>query len=101
MNLEISRDSLNIPKKSGSSSNQLFYRFIENFQSETTKKAYINDLKSFFKYQKSYHNVKGINEISLEHGISYRNHLENIKKLKETTVNGKLISLSSFFEYLW
>ena len=62
--------------------------------SEKSLMAYQSDLLDFIKYCKS-------KEITDELLLSYVKHLSAERKLKNSTINRKLVSLKLFFDYLY
>lgn len=58
--------------------------------------AYQSDLNDFFKYS----NLLKVKEINSKVILSYFEYLSKIKKLKDTTINRKIITIKQYFNYL-
>lgn len=61
--------------------------------SQKTLKAYESDLSDFFYYFKE--------NITSNDVISYFNYLNNVKQLKDTTINRKILTIKQYFNYCY
>lgn len=76
------------------------YEFFENFTSEHTKKSYRVDINQFAQFiLTSFPNISRPDEIERFHMVAYRNFLQS-QKLAPKTINRKLSSISSYFDFL-
>lgn len=79
---------------------KLDYEFFSNFTSEHTRKSYRNDIKQFFLFLREQNfSLKDLNDIERFHIVAYRNSMEE-KKLAPKSINRKLSSISSYFDFL-
>lgn len=79
---------------------KLEYEFFHNFESPHTRKSYRIDLVSFFEFiSDHFFNVQAYNAIERVHIVAYRNWLSD-NDMAPKTINRKLASLSSFFDFL-
>ncbi|RLA64333.1 MAG: hypothetical protein DRQ88_03825 [Epsilonproteobacteria bacterium] len=74
---------------------KLDFEFFKNFESEHTRKSYRSDIRQFIVF----FNNQFQGAIERVHIVAYRNWL-NEKKLAPKTINRKLSSLSSYFDFL-
>lgn len=73
----------------------LEHKSTNNLQPKTIK-AYTSDLNSFINYLKV-NEISEINEIVI---INYINELQNVRKLKDTSIQRHLLTLKIFFNFL-
>jgi integrase/recombinase XerD len=75
--------------------------FLENFNTNNTKKAYKKDLIDFFKFTQSSFglSLETVKEIDTIHFVAYRDYLKN-KSLTTATVNRKFSSIKSFWKWM-
>ena len=73
----------------------LEHKSTNNLQSKTIK-AYTSDLNSFINYLKL-NEISEMNEIVI---INYINELQNVRKLKDTSIQRHLLTLKIFFNFL-
>jgi len=74
---------------------KLDYEFFNNFESEHTRKSYRSDIRQFINFFNQDYRAP----IQRVHIVAYRNYL-NDKELAPKTINRKLSSLSSYFDFL-
>ena len=78
----------------------LVEEFIYNFESPHTRRNYKNDLKSFENFiNQSELVINNILDLERKHIVDFRNQLQEAE-LAPKTINRKLSSLSSFFDFL-
>ncbi len=80
---------------------KLDYEFFNNFTSIHTKKSYKNDIKQFISFIKINFAGTVFKIINVErfHIVAYRNYLTD-KSFAPKTINRKLSSVSSYFDFL-
>ena len=80
--------------------NPFFFEFFENFESENTKKSYRNDIKQFFNFLKdSIFDIGELNDVKRLHAVTYKKWLSDTGYAPKT-INRKMSSVSSFWDYL-
>lgn len=87
------------------SQNSLFYSgFFDNFRSEHTKAAYMQDLLDFRRFLKKFHNDALFNAITHEIIVNYKTFLLECgpqgKPLSKNSTNRKRSCLRKFFQHL-
>lgn len=79
---------------------KLEYEFFHNFQSPHTRKSYRIDLLQLFEFlSDNFFSVKSYAQIERVHIVAFRNWL-NDNEMAPKTINRKLASASSFFDFL-
>ncbi len=74
--------------------------FLFSFPSAHTRRAYLNDLKSFTKFlQKHNPNIFTLPQIDDFAIVAWKNELEKIQKIRTTSVRRKLNCISALFEF--
>jgi len=74
---------------------KLDFEFFKKFESEHTRKSYRSDIRQFI----DFFNIEFKAPIERVHIVAYRNFLKE-KELAPKTINRKLSSLSSYFDFL-
>jgi len=79
---------------------KLEYEFFHNFESPHTRRCYRNDISQFFEFlSDQFSDVRDYKQIERVHIVAYRNWLSD-NDMAPKTVNRKLASCSSFFDFL-
>jgi site-specific recombinase XerD len=79
---------------------KLEYEFFHNFESPHTRKSYRNDLTQLFEFLgDNFSDIKNYTQIERVHIIAFRNWLSD-NNLAPKSINRKLASASSFFDFL-
>ncbi len=87
---------------------EMIEKFIRNYTSFETQKAYLSDLKQFFAWADK-KKIADFEDISFKKAIEYRDYLKsfsgrvikgNLFEAAHTTVDRKISALSSFFEFV-
>ncbi len=88
-------------KVSGNKFNsKLEYEFFNNFQSPHTRRFYRLDISQFFDFITEYFSeVNSYKDVERVHVVAYRNFLSE-KECAPKTINRKIASVSSFFDFL-
>ncbi|MCB9092149.1 MAG: tyrosine-type recombinase/integrase [Halobacteriovoraceae bacterium] len=100
MKLSIKSEQYDLISSHDLRDNPFFFEFFENFNSEHTKKNYKIDINQFFDFIKSYiHQVSSLKDIERVHAVAFKKWLAD-NDYAPKTINRKLSSVSSFFDYL-
>jgi integrase/recombinase XerD len=78
---------------------EIIKRFIRTLRSENTKKNYERYIKEFCEYKKI-STFEDFKEIDIDDYYDWKEYLQKEKHNSENTLRPKLISISSFYEYL-
>ncbi len=79
---------------------KLEYEFFHNFESPHTRRCYRNDIGQFFEFlNDQFREVRDYKQIERVHLVAFRNWLSD-NDMAPKTVNRKLASCSSFFDFL-
>lgn len=85
--------------------NKIYYGFIKNYSSESTRRAYTRELRSFLKFLEE--KCQGLSEFRVEHShlVAYKENLiinggESGKSLGQASINRSMACLYAFYEYL-
>jgi site-specific recombinase XerD len=88
------------PNRKHSFDYKLEYEFFHNFESPHTRKSYRTDLLQFFEFLKdNFKEVLSYSSIERVHIVAFRNWLSD-NEMAPKTINRKLASASSFFDFL-
>ena len=105
MNLNPSSASFDLQGQLSHQRNKIYYGFINNYSSESTRKAYKRELGVFLRFLAE--KCDGISEFKVEHShiVAYKNHLishggESGRPLSQASINRSMASLYAFYEYL-
>ena len=88
-----------ITKKFGKKSSELEFEFLNNFESPHTKKAYKRDILFFLKFFKIELKLNSVKDCERFHIVAYKTYLIS-SEFSPKTINRKLSSLSSYFQFL-
>ena len=87
---------------------EMIEKFIRNFISFETQKAYLSDLKQFFSWAHK-NGISDFHDISFKKAVEYRDYLKSFggrvltgsaREASHATVSRKMSALSSFFEFV-
>jgi site-specific recombinase XerD len=79
---------------------KLEYEFFHNFESPHTRKSYRIDLNQFFQFlSDNFQTIKSYDQIERVHLVAFRNWLTD-NEMAPKSINRKLASASSFFDFL-
>ncbi len=80
--------------------NPFFFEFFENFESINTRKSYKNDINQFLNFLKdSVFEIRELADVKRLHAVTYKKWLSDTGYAPKT-INRKMSSVSSFWDYL-
>lgn len=101
MQLKKNTENNNLYSMKDNEKRKLDFEFFKNFESVHTIKSYRNDINTFFSFTSELlPNITDFYHIERVHIVAYKNWLKDIKEYAPKTINRKLSSISSYFDFL-
>ncbi len=89
----------NITSSESSSSYALEFEFLNNFESPHTRKAYKKDILFFLNFYKKILELNSLRDCQRLHIVAFKEHM-SVSELSPKTINRRISSISSYFQFL-